>query len=210
MPPATFNHVLRNIEQFAAEIARQQTTCRLGVGFVVTRDNYRELKDAIALAKRLGADNIRISAAFTTEGADYHHPHADEVRAVIADQREIHQNGFTIYNNFGDRVEDLEGKHPDYGFCPIMNLQTYVAGDGNVYTCCINAYNLRGKIGSFLERGFKRLWDSEAKQAFFREFNASECPACMYNPKNHVMNTLIAGPAVQLPAAPPPEHVEFV
>lgn len=212
VPPQTLGKVLQNTTRFAAEIARQKTACRLGIGFVVTQDNHRELPDAIKLARGCGADNIRISAAFTTQGAAYHRAHAEAVRAVIADaQREVHYDGFTVYNNFGDRMEDLEGEHPDYSFCPIMSLQTYVGGDGNVYTCCINAYNLRGKIGSFLTQGFKALWDSQAKGRFFEQFDAKGCPACMYNPKNRFMNAVIAdGNAVRAPVHEAPEHVEFI
>ena len=91
-----------------------------------------------------------------------------------------------------------------------MQLQTYVAGDGNVYTCCMNAYNRRGQIGSFLDQGFKALWDSQGKREFFDGFHAKQCPACMYNPKNRMMNAVLSGGVIPDPSEPAPEHVEFV
>jgi|GEM_PF-1307630 len=211
VPEQMYKHALRNIQLLAEEIRRQKSACRLGVGFVVTKDNYHEVAAAIDLVESLGVDNIRISAAFMPAGARYHADYAADVRRVLAEVKTVARRpDFTVYDNFGDRMEDLEGQHPDYSRCPIMQLQTYVAGDGNVYTCCINAYNLRGKIGSFLEQGFKVLWDSQRKGAFFDAFDAKGCPACMYNPKNRFMNALISSGVVPEPSEAPPEHVDFI
>lgn len=209
--PNTFEHVLQNLRLFVAEVARQSTKCRVGFGFVVTLENHHELAPAIDLAEQLGVDNIRISAAFTPGGFRYHEAHASAVHRTIAQARSApRREGFTIYDNFGDRLEDLEEKRPDYDRCPIMQLQTYVAGDGNVYTCCMNAYNRRGQIGSFLEDGFKALWDSQHKQELFAGFHAKGCPACMYNPKNRLMNGALDGERVPDAVGPAPEHSEFV
>ena len=211
VPPNTFDQVLQNIRLFVKEVSERGTGCRVGFGFVVTQENHHELAGAIDLAEGLGVDNIRISAAFTPGGYLYHAGYAPSVHQVIARGRAVpRRDGFTIYDNFGDRLEDLEKKRPDYDRCPIMQLQTYVAGDGNVYTCCMNAYNRRGQIGSFLDKGFKALWDSPQKHDFFGDFHAKQCPACMYNPKNRLMNAALSGDRIPDPVDPAPEHAEFV
>ena len=74
----------------------------------------------------------------------------------------------------------------------------------------MNAYNRRGQIGSFLDRGFKALWDSPEKERFFDRFHASAYPACMYNPKKRLMNSALDGGELQNPTGPFPEHAEFV
>ena len=75
-----------------------------------------------------------------------------------------------------------------------MNFCTYIGGDQNVYTCCVNSYNNLGKIGSIKEKGFKHLWDSQEKQDFFDSFNAKKCNRCMFNEKNHAINELLREP----------------
>jgi molybdenum cofactor biosynthesis enzyme MoaA len=211
VPPRVFGQVMKNLEALLKEAAEQQSSCRIGVGFVVTADNYKQLGNAIELAERAGANNIRISAAFTPDGHRYHEPYAGEVHRAISQAQQVERReGFTIYDNFGDRLEDLEKKRPDYDSCPIMQLQTYVAGDGNVYTCCMNAYNRRGQIGSFLDDGFRALWDSNQKKSFFAAFHAKGCPACMYNPKNRFMNAVLEGGPISDPPEEKPEHAEFV
>jgi len=43
----------------------------IGVGFVINKNNYKEIFDAAKLFKEIGVDNFRISAAFTPDGYSY-------------------------------------------------------------------------------------------------------------------------------------------
>ena len=69
-----------------------------------------------------------------------------------------------------------------------MQFNTYIGGDLKVYTCCNNAYNETGEIGSIKDKSFKDFWFSEEKQKFFRNFNAKRCERCMFNNKNRFIN----------------------
>lgn len=173
----------------------------IGVGFVVTRENFREVLMVTEAARDAGVDNIRLSAVFQSDGADYFddiHPEAVE---LCRKAKAMETPTFRVFNNFDHRFEDLELAHPDYQFCGVQNFDTYIGADLNVYRCCSTAYNRRGLIGSIKERRFHDLWESVEKRRSFAEFDARGCPWCMFNDKNRTI-------AYAISTDPP--HVNFV
>lgn len=192
VPPQEYNIVAKNI-QYLTSLSRKVV---VGVGFVVTKDNYKEIFDACQQYKSWGADNVRISAIFQNDGIGYFDSIYEEILEQIAQAKTLADESFAIYDNFGSRHEDLELGNPDYNFCPYMNFTTYIGGDQQVYTCCVNAYNDRGKIGSIKDQTFKELWDSANKKNFFSHFDAKKCERCMFNNKNKFINNLLRKPTV--------------
>lgn len=188
VPPQEFEIVARNIATLAAIPGR---TVTLGCGFVVTRENYREIFDACRNFKHWGADNVRISAMFQNDGAAYFDGIRGEITSQIGQAQELADHRFQVFDNFGSRHEDLQLGKPDYAHCGYMNFTTYIGGDQNVYTCCVNAYNERGLIGSIKQQSFRQLWDSREKQSFFAGFDARNCERCMFNEKNRVINAVL-------------------
>lgn len=171
------------------ELRKDTPHCELiiGVGFVVTRDNYKEVAQCAELARDAGADNIRISAVFQDEGEGYFDSIYTEAKEQCVRAKQLATERFKVFDLFGERIEDLRQETPDYSFCGMQNFVTYIGGDLNVYRCCVLAYNEHGKIGSLQEQRFRDLWESEAKQLKFRTFDATGCPRCMFNNKNRTI-----------------------
>ncbi len=173
----------------------------IGIGFVVTEDNWKEILQCTEKSKEVGVDNIRISAVFQNEGSAYFKPFYQEAQQLIRESVELSDTSFTVFNNFGDRVEDLDQAHPDYSYCGYQEFNAYIGGDLNVYRCCVLAYNERGKIGSIKDVRFKDFWETEQKKKAFDTFDAKGCPRCMFNNKNRTILYSIE---------PKPRHVNFV
>lgn len=157
----------------------------VGVGFVVTNENWREITKGVKLAKELGANNIRLSAVFQSEDERYFNEfYEDAAELCRAAKQEYDGDGFTVFNNFGTRLADLRAKSPDYSLCGFHHLTTYIGGDQNMYRCCVTAYNGLGLLGSLKDRRFKEAWFSEDVQGKINGFDAHSCPRCMYNDQN--------------------------
>lgn len=182
-------------------LADLAVTTVVGVGFVVTRDNYPEIVQAARLAKEYGARNIRYSAMLQNEGRRYYDGIYDFCREQLRAARTLQDDTFQVYDNFGERVSDLEQEAPDYAFCGHQQLVTYIGGDLNVYRCCVLAYNEQGKLGSLVDQRFRDLWRSAAKEADFAAFDARNCPRCMFNNKNRTILYALD---------PRPPHVNFL
>lgn len=180
---------------------KQKSNTVIGVGFVVTKDNWPEILEAASKAKQDGADNFRISAVFQNEGTHYFHGFYEEARDLCRRAKELEDDKFTVFNLFGDRIEDLRHRHPTNPFCPIQHLVTYIGADLNVYRCCVLAYNERGALASLKNQTFYDAWRSQFVNWALTSFNATSCPHCMFNKKNETIRYAIN---------PNPDHVNFL
>jgi len=181
---AAWSRVMRNLH-LAATFRRP----KVGVGFVVTRENAGELQQACELVRAAGIPYIRISAMFSRLGAAYYDGVNVQVPTAV--------DGLQIVNLFQNRVSDLEQGAPDYDFCGYQQFVLYIGGDQNVYTCCTNAYTTAGKIGDLKGQRFKD-WLLNYDR---RGWDARSCHHCQFHDKNRLVNFLLDEA---------PEHVNFV
>jgi MoaA/NifB/PqqE/SkfB family radical SAM enzyme len=168
----------------------------IGIGFVVNPDNWQEVQKAIYLAAELGADNIRISAAFFKDSAEEHMIYMSKANALIEETNVP----IKVFNLFGSRIEDLIQKGPAYKKCMYARLVPLIGADQNVYTCCCLAYNSAGLIGSISDCSFVDFWATTAKR-FFTMHTTKNCNICMFNNKNAFISYMIDYDS---------EHVEFI
>lgn len=190
-----------NIREVVARKDTESGDPIVGVGFVVTRDNWREVLLAAQNAKEDGADNFRISALFQNDNAGYFNEFYEEARELCCRASELESDGFRVFNLFGDRMRDLAQQFPDEPFCGYQHLVTYIGADQNIYRCCCTAYNQRGLLGSIREHSLHDLWTSHELQRKLDDFDARQCPRCMFNNKNKVIAYALD---------PDPLHVNFL
>jgi radical SAM protein with 4Fe4S-binding SPASM domain len=198
VPEKTYEKVRKNLRGLAGKKRSADSSVEIGVGFVVTPDNWQEIAIAAAKAHDDGAGNFRISAMFNPK-------HDEPFRGIRQDAenfcwaaRQMETDSFKVYDRFSERVEDLK-THPDGPRCGYQYFTTYVGGDGNVYRCCNTAYSERGLLGSIYDHGFKALWQNGV-QSSFRDFDARGCEFCQFRKINHeIENALEADPVDAVP-----------
>jgi MoaA/NifB/PqqE/SkfB family radical SAM enzyme len=197
---SVFDKVVENI----GKLASKKRGTVLGIGFVVSRENYTEIYDSCKLFKDLGVDNFRISATFTPRGVKYFDGIIQEAkRTAERAKKELEDDQFTVFNLFNDRISDLFDGVQNYDFCPMKELVPFIGADLNVYTCCMLAYNDLGFIGSIANQSFDDLWQSERKIDFFKKHSPRiycQIP-CMFEKKNDFINYCIKNDA---------KHINFI
>jgi MoaA/NifB/PqqE/SkfB family radical SAM enzyme len=203
--PATYASIRRVAEsQFRKATDNLRLLCHrrdetgspvvIGVGFVVTKENWREVVQAAELAKELGADNLRISAVFQPDGATYFADFYEAAATQCKIAESLSDSRFKVVNMFGNRLADLTLGSPDYPRCGYMQWTTYIGGDLNAYRCCTTSYNEQGLIGSLKNQRFVELWNSQAKRDDFETFDARGCERCMFNNQNRAIAYATAKP----------------
>lgn len=177
----------------------------IGTGFVVSRDNWHEAYRGVEMAKLLGADNVRMSALFSTEGARYYDAfYQDARKEVLSAVKDFHAPpNFRVFQRFSEKLNDLQLSNPDYSECGYERLVTYVAGDQNVYRCCVYSYNDRGLLGSVKDQTFEQMWFSDEVRTKLETFDARGCERCQFNDRNHFINYLVR-------SDPPPSRLVCV
>lgn len=169
----------------------------VGVGFVVTRENYRELAESAAIVKAAGIPYIRVSAMFSMDGVEYYAGIEDEIEEQRRQAKALEDATFKVVDFYDNRRADLIQAKPDYSFCGYQQFVLYIAGNQKVYTCCTNAYTPWGEIGDLREQRFSDWIKAHRRY----DFDAQKCHHCQFNGKNRVINYMLND-------APP--HVEFV
>lgn len=206
--PGTFLRVLANIQRLARARDAVGSGLTIGVGFVVTPDNWLEVVDATKLARSAGADNIRISAEFNKDDAAHFEKFKEQARILCKQARTFATPTFQVFDRFNERVVDMEIGHPGTAFCGYQHFTTYIGGDQNVYRCCNTSYNERGLLGSLKGRRFRDLWESQDKRDNMASFDARGCERCQFRGINRAIDKLLVG--VGTPADEPSRHNAFV
>ena len=189
-PPQHWRSVWDNVRTLSAALEANKSLCVFGLGFVVTPESYKEIPAFTALAKAAGVGNIRYTAMFSKEGATPYIGIYDDINRYILEARSLHQSDtFTVHDNFGGRVADLEQESPAYSQCSYQYYTTYIGGDMQNYRCCILAYNKQGQMegGDLSERSFADFWKSNDRKRDMALLDATNCPRCQFNTKNQQM-----------------------
>ena len=198
--PEFYDQVLGHIEALAMEIKKQGTDCLLGVGYVITRENWADAYEGVLRIRATGAHNVRLSAMFSTEGAAYYEGVYDDIKAEIERVKTLATEGFAVIELFGDRIADLVQHAPDYDFCGYQQFNMYIGGNLRVYRCCTTAYTKHGEVGDLTNQRLASWFYSQQKREAYGEFNARTCHDCQFNKQNRVINYLTGEPI----------HVNFV
>jgi MoaA/NifB/PqqE/SkfB family radical SAM enzyme len=199
VPESAFHKTLANVRTLANARNEAGAELIIGIGFVVTTENWHEVVDATRHARDAGADNIRISAVFQPDDEKYFANIHERAVAMCKEAEAV--DGIRVFNNFGDRLDDLTQRSPDYSFCGQQHFTPFLGADQNLYRCCVTSFSPRGLIGSLKAQSFRQLWESQHKREDFNAFDAKGCERCMFNAKNRTINYLLSED---------PAHVNFV
>lgn len=190
---------------------------RVGVGFVVDRGNYAEVYDACRLAKEHGADNVRVSVAFTPQHLARFVPGTIDVAAAEARRAQMDLGGdrFRVVDLVSERAANLAAPAQDYPYCAAKDVLCVVGGDANVYSCCSLAFNRRGLIGSIEPDGFQALWERTMPRFSKGHDPRRDCPVeCLYERRNKDALRMLAASEAELAAeraaSPSPVHVNYL
>lgn len=174
----------------------------VGVGFVVTPENWTEIYAGSMLARDAGADNVRIGAQFSAAEESLFAYFQQQAAALAKTAEHLNCDGFVVVNRFGEKMDDLRSKSPDYDSCGYQQFTTYIGADLNVYRCCVLAYNEAGIVGSLKAQRFADLWMSQARADEMNAFSARSCDRCQFNSQNRVLDYVLR--------TDDPAHSEFV
>lgn len=194
---------------------KQGPEAAIGVGMVIDRDNWEGIYECCRLAFESGADNVRISAAFTPDGPLRF---SEQSLAEIPDQlarakSDFECSTFRIHDLFQERKHNVDYNKQTYPYCYWKEIGCVIGADQNVYACCSWAYNKMGLMGTVRTQDFKAMWEGDAWKWRQSHDPRRDCRIhCLYERRNLDALQLMGDQplAKELANQPPPKHVNFV
>ena len=180
-----FDRIIGNIREFSRV---KHKDCELGINFIITEHNARDVYGFIQLMKESGANHVKVSECIVStnsvENNRYHAPHFDMVMEAVQEaEARLGDEHFHVINKFHDFDDKFE-KY--YESCPFINFLNVIAADLNVYTCQDKAYTESGILGSIKDISLARLWSSESYKNSLRGINPSR--DCRHHCVSHGKN----------------------
>lgn len=188
----TYNKVLDNIARFAKE---KNKNCVLGVNFVVTKDNYKDIYTMCKMLFEIGVDNVKFSPLMVKGTIpEYHMEIRQQVEKQISKAKtELESKYFSIIDKYTDDQSFYKDFEKKCEHCYIKEIFTVIGADCNVYYCHQRAYTKQGMIGSLQNQSFKELWFLDETTNKFRNMNPkNECNfRCTFEERNELLDSLV-------------------
>ena len=199
-----FKTVIENIITLIETKKRLKSDITIGVGFVVTRDNYNEILDFSNLFKDIDVDYCQFKPEIIQVERDESLDKSkeqissdfwlkdvlvllDEAKKILGDKYEC--NAYKI----DDLIVDVKNYGRNYKQCLGSQLQPCVGADGNVYVCTNHRGHKKYSYGSLYEKSFKEIWsDIKTKSNIMNKIeNEEKFINCTHLCKPHESNKLL-------------------
>ena len=199
-----FKTVIENIITLIETKKRLKSDITIGVGFVVTRDNYNEILDFANLFKDIDVDYCQFKPEIIQVERDESLDKSkeqissdfwlkdvlvllDEAKKILGDKYEC--NAYKI----DDLIVDVKNYGRNYKQCLGSQLQPCVGADGNVYVCTNHRGHKKYSYGSLYEKSFKEIWsDIKTKSNIMNKIeNEEKFINCTHLCKPHESNKLL-------------------
>ena len=198
VPQSVFPGVVKHLKEV---VARGFDDCRVGVSFVITKQNYHEIEEAAHFYKGLGVNNIRFTFTYDPEGEGGLTPEETKVgERSLNRARSLQDDDFKVFGTMR-RLEFYSQPNTDFHFCGYQFFTWSVGYEGLVYPCCIMKYHKGFALGDLRNYSLKEMVHSEERLRFIKGFDVHDCKACWLRDKNQFIEYLLADN---------PQHVNYV
>ena len=182
-----FTSLLDNLSNFSD----LNSTCILGISFIVNKDNYQNLFEACSIFKKCGVSHIKISGAIISDDLLKNKAYHKDIKYIVNRQIELSKKQlesarFKIFNHYHD-IDKLFLKK--YHSCYFINYLVVIGADQNLYTCQDKTYTSKGLIGSLINTNLYDLWNSETTKRFIHSFDPAK--NCQHHCVAHAKNLAI-------------------
>lgn len=194
--PNEFEKVLNNIDK----LVKRLTNTVIGISFIVSPENYKEIYEAVKLYKSLGVHNVRFSIAYTKDQTKIFEPFMSEMFELTRQAKKLNEENFRIFDLNLDHMVHL-GAKKQYKVCGYSHFTVAIEANGAVRPCCTMKGLPHSNFGNLKEQSFGDIWFGERRKKWLKHFNSSKCELCWMDSKNLFIEYIINEE---------PMHVNFV
>jgi len=199
-----FWNVLTNIEDVVRHkrdtSSMLNSSCVVGMSFVVHPKNYHEIYDFAVCAKNIGADYVQFKPLLTIDKWFSEDDMSKTIIHLMTKSRELETDDFQVLANFGRFQHVTTGYTRPYTECLGHNLIGIVMATGQLNICCHQRPRDNYAFGDLHRQTFEEIWFGKEHEKAIKNIRLSECPACKYEMYNQYLWAMKT----------PPAHAEFI
>lgn len=187
---AKFETVVGNAKKLVkARNEKRLSKPKIGINFVLMKDNYKEIEEMVKLCKEIGADRlmyVTIIDSDNTGNLSLYNLKPEEVKPFLEKAKQT-----------AERLEvkvlswpEIEFKKIEKTGCGYPWANPYIGYNGDVLPCCYipQMANARTRdeniMGNIFKQSLKDIWNGEKYQEFRRKIKSKEPPvSCRTCPK---------------------------
>jgi MoaA/NifB/PqqE/SkfB family radical SAM enzyme len=207
--PGSFKRSVKAIRRLVRAVERRQARLKVRINVVLMRENYRRLPDMVRLAADLGAvdlvpmpvdagdegpERMRLTLRelrrFNAEVAPAAHAAREEAGFSCPPER-VHPFGASERDlAYAERGRYARGYH-ERRPCYAPWLHTFVAGNGDVFLCCMTASAIT-PLGNLRQSSLREVLEGEryreVRADFLRGRNLDHCHRCdLFSAENRAL-----------------------
>ncbi|MEW5946511.1 MAG: radical SAM protein [bacterium] len=205
----SWRNLVRGITSLAEQ--RQGKRPTIGISFLVCPFNYRQITDAAAYFKRLGADYMALKMTLTDypslrhlgySGKAFFEEKNAELWEIFREAERLADTEFrVVYRHPGMFIKN-EIKRPGHYYKKCRATPLGVSGitaDGTFYCCCDRRDSLHfGRYG--IEGSFRELWSGRRHFEALNSINLNECPdRCCAQETNEIIERAFVNGELEWP-----------
>lgn len=193
----TWDLVLKNIKALMAQKPKEAV---VGISYVITKENLKEISLAAKFWKEFGANNIRYTFLYDIRyDSGMKKEELIQVLSELERARKEEEGNFKVFA-MTHRPDYYSNPNDDFNFCGYQFFTWAVGYNAQVYPCCIQKYYKDYAIGDLKKESLHDIIYGEKRQAYIASFNVKQCKPCWLRDKNKFIEYL---------AKKDPRHVNF-
>ena len=185
----SFYKVVEHIEKFAN---KKSDKCVLGVSMIVDDRNFHQIAKMVGYAKRMGADNARISIPQTPKDGKLFEGIWHLVEEQMKYAKEYEDENFAVFTN-ANRLDTLNHKTKSKR-CYYHHITPSIGANGFVYPCCHFKYLPEFNLGNINDMKLSEIWSGEKRKKFIETIGENCETSCWMNGKNTLSDYIIKEP----------------
>lgn len=173
-------------------VATKQDMLILGISFIITPDNWKDITNAVKLYRYIGVNNIRFSWMYDSGGTSgLDKATIEKIKKRLEELKEKYDTqNFRVLFERG-RIETYNQSN-DFNRCYYQHFVWSIGADGFVYPCCIQKYEptyaladiVNESISDIIANTFTRMVTLDPKS----------CRPCWLRSRNKVVSNAVEKP----------------
>lgn len=179
------NHFCEVVEGIRSIVEAKKDTA-IGLGFLVTPENWNSAHTLVSLAKSVKVDYLQFRPA---SKVDWPSKIDQEIARNTIEKLRIENPNLAIYTSQHKWRRMNHGR--SFPFCQTSALVGIVKANGEIPFCCLKRDDREMILGNIFENSFENIWYGNKHQMLFKNIQHNDCPIpCKHDAYNDIYYAL--------------------